>query len=102
VVNSYPCPECMAGPGQACRTAYQRPKPEPHAARAAVAHSRGWADADEPARCFKCQGPLPGVYFDATPRRCPRCSRIGPPSGRATADNPGPDGSYDVPLWEES
>jgi len=100
VVNSYPCPVCPAGPGYACRTERGNPKPEPHATRAAVAHSRGWAFADAPARCFKCHGPLPGTNPDS-PQRCPKCIRRedGPPPVHATEDAPGPDGSFDVPLW---
>lgn len=101
IVNSYPCPVCPAGPGQACITEYGNPKQEPHAGRAARAHGRGWAAADQPARCFTCNGPLPNGP-DTGPRRCPKCvRRDAPRAPHATADNPGPDGSYDVPLWGE-
>jgi hypothetical protein len=102
VVNSYPCPVCPAGPGYACRTERGNPKPEPHAARAARAHARGWAHADEPGRCFQCHGPLPGQN-PATPQRCAKCIRaeFGARPTHATKDNPGPDGSYDVTLWGE-
>lgn len=100
VVNSYPCPICDAGPGQGCRTP-NRPKPEPHAERSREAHARGWAAADEPARCVRCNGPLTGRW--PQPGRCERCRlrEDGPRPTHATADNPGPDGSYDVPIWED-
>lgn len=100
VVNSYPCPICGAGPGRGCRTP-NRPKPEPHAARAALAHDRGWAGAEDPPRCVRCNGPLEGE--NPSPGRCRRCRlrEDGPAATHATADNPGPDGSYDVPIWEE-
>jgi hypothetical protein len=98
VVNSYPCPACGAGPGHGCRTP-DRPKPEPHAERARLAHYRGWASSDEPARCFRCNRPLPGE--DPAPGRCARCIREDGPRLHATADDPGPDGSYDVPLFGE-
>lgn len=102
VVNSYPCPECGAGPGRRCRTAYVgHPKNEPHAARGRLAHDRGWSSADEPARCVRCNGLLPGE--DPAPGRCRRCQRLedSPRTTHATADNPAPDGSYDVPIWED-
>ena len=100
VVNSYPCEECHVPPGRACITMTGNPKPEPHAARTAAAHARGWAFADAPARCVDCNGPLPGDNPDS-PQRCRKCARIaaGPPPVHATREHPGPDGSYDVPLW---
>ena len=100
VVTSYPCTECNAAPGRACLTISGVPKPEPHAARSRAARDRGWAFADAPARCVKCNGPLPGDNPDS-PQRCVRCARRedGPPPVHNTPDNPGPDGSYDVPLW---
>lgn len=98
VVNSYPCPTCPAGPGQACVSESGHAKPEPHAARSARAAARGWAHADEPARCVRCHGPLPADV--RAPARCLRCTlrEDGPAPMHATEDNPGPDGSYDVPL----
>jgi len=103
VVNSYPCPECGSGPGFGCRTYSNHPKPEPHAERGRLAHERGWAAADEPARCVRCNGPLEGQ--DPAPGRCRRCLHADNANRRghwhATPDNPGPDGSYDVPIWED-
>lgn len=99
VVNSYPCEECHASPGRACITIGGNARTEPHAARSAAAHDRGWAFADSPARCVRCHGKLPGLNPDF-PQRCPRCVRLETPrTDHATADNPGPDGSYDVPLF---
>lgn len=99
VVNSYPCPECHVPPGRACLTVHNRPKPEPHADRARAAAARGWAYAEAAARCYRCHAPLPGDNPD--PGRCARCRKEmeGPPITHATADHPGPDGSYDVPLF---
>jgi len=96
VVNSYPCPDCRAKPGQTCVTRWNRPT-EPHAARSLEAAKRGWAMADAPARCYRCHRPLAGE--NPRPGLCPRCYRAEyPPTTHATKDNPGPDGSYDVPL----
>ena len=100
VVNSYPCPVCLVPPGRGCRTESGRPKVEPHADRARVAARRGWAFADAPARCYRCHRPLEGT--NPPPGRCPRCRREDDRARKtthATADNPGPDGSYDVPLF---
>lgn len=99
VVNSYPCPECHAVPGRACLTVRGVPKPEPHADRAREAAARGWAFADAPARCYRCHRLLAGR--DPAPGRCDRCRRLedGRRPTHATQDNPGPDGSYDVPLF---
>ena len=101
VVNSYPCKRCGAAPGRACRTDFNHAKPEPHADRSDAAAARGWAYADAPARCRRCHGPLPGD--DPEPGRCARCIRQedGPLPTHATKDNPGPDGSYDAPIWED-
>lgn len=99
VVTSYPCPVCGAGPGHGCRSPAHS-KGEPHAERGRLAHMRGWASAEEPARCVRCNRPLPGE--DPAPGRCRRCIRLeDAPRLTATADNPGPDGSYDVPLFGE-
>lgn len=73
VVNSYPCPECHVSPGRACVTVTGHAKPEPHAERSGAAHHRGWAFADAPARCVRCNGPLPGERPDAG-QLCPRCT----------------------------
>lgn len=99
VVNSYPCPECHAAPGRACVTVRNVPKPEPHADRSRAAAARGWAYADAPARCYRCHRPLEGQ--NPPPGRCARCIRQedGPKKTHATRDDPGPDGSYDVPLF---
>jgi hypothetical protein len=100
VVNSYPCPECHAAPGRACVTVRNVPKPEPHADRSREARARGWAFADAPARCYRCQRPLAGL--NPLAGLCGRCKHDDErPNTHATKDNPGPDGSYDVPLFEE-
>lgn len=101
VVNSYPCHKCGVPPGRSCRTDMGHVKPEPHAERSQTAAARGWAFADAPARCYRCHRPLPGA--DPPPGRCARCRRLedGKPPTHATKDNPGPDGSYDVPIWGE-
>lgn len=100
VVNSYPCPSCGAPPGKACVTGNDRTKYEPHNARSQRAAVRGWAFADAPARCIRCHGRLqPGTE---APARCIRCAlrEDGPAPTHATKDKPGPDGSYDVPLFD--
>jgi hypothetical protein len=99
VINSYPCAICGAPPGRHCVTDTGRNKGEPHADRARHAALRGWAMAEDTARCYRCHGPLPE---DArAPARCARCilREDGARPLRATADHPGPDGSYDVPLF---
>lgn len=98
VVNSYPCRVCSAPAGRACKTERGRAT-EPHAERARAAAIRGWAFADAPARCYRCHRPLPGE--DPTPGRCERCRKRedGPLPTHATRDHPGPDGSYDAPLF---
>jgi len=101
VVNSYPCTRCGSPPGMTCVTDVGATKREPHAERTRTAHDRGWAFAEAEPRCVTCHGPLPDVHNEP-PTRCPRCARIAnPPGERATVDNPGPDGSYDVGLWDE-
>lgn len=99
VVNSYPCVKCGVPPGRSCRSDLGHVKTEPHADRSASAAARGWAFADAPARCVKCHGKLPGENPD--PGRCPRCvlREDGPLPTHATRDHPGPDGSWDVPLF---
>lgn len=101
VLNSYACHTCGAAPGRHCVTDYGHPKAEPHADRTRQAAARGWAFADAPARCYRCHRPLPGE--DPPAGRCDRCRRLedGPKKTHATADHPGPDGSYDVPLFGE-
>ena len=101
VVNSYPCPECQTPPGRACVTIRNRPKAEPHAGRSAEAAKRGWAFADAPARCYRCHRPLEGQA--PRPGLCTRCRKQDERNRplHATKDNPGPDGSYDVPLFGE-
>jgi hypothetical protein len=100
VLTTYRCHECGARVGHGCRTGAGRPT-EPHADRARQAAARGWAAADCPPRCYRCLRPLPGP--SPAPGRCARCVRRedGPPPTHATKDHPGPDGSYDVPIWED-
>jgi hypothetical protein len=102
VVTSYACHICGAPPGRHCVSETGHPKGEPHADRARLAAARGWAFADAPARCYRCHRPLPGENPD--PGRCARCRRQEDgPNWRvhATRDHPGPDGSYDVPIFGE-
>ena len=108
VVNSYTCPTCGAGAGYGCRTTGNRPAGPTgqHAARAQQARDRGWAAADEPPNCAVCHRPLPEDVHTPTPAVCVRCTRRKEGQRRqigahATRDAPGPDGSYDVPLWED-
>lgn len=100
VVNSYPCLKCGVPPGRSCRTDMGRPT-DCHAERSQSAAARGWAFADAPARCVRCHRPLAGD--NPEPGMCARCLRDarGKAPSHATADNPGPDGSYDVPLFGE-
>jgi hypothetical protein len=99
VVNSYPCPTCGAPDGLACRTTSNARAAQPHAERSARAAVRGWAFADKPALCVRCHGALP-LGNEDWPKRCARCvlREDGPAPTHATAEHPGPDGSYDVPL----
>ncbi len=105
VVNSYPCPECHVPPGRACVTVRNHPKPEPHAARSLEAAKRGWAFADADARCYRCHRPLDRrtAEIPPDPGLCIRCRKQDERARplHATKDRPGPDGSYDVPLFGE-
>jgi hypothetical protein len=48
VVESYPCTDCGAGPGDRCHTSGRWPSPkwEPHACRSRLASANGWDYAD--------------------------------------------------------
>lgn len=101
VVNSYPCTKCGVPPGRSCRTDMGHISGTPHAERSQIAAARGWAFADASPRCARCHKALPGD--NPAPGLCPKCARAvnGPTPTHATAEHPGPDGSYDVPLFGE-
>lgn len=48
IVHAYPCPTCLAAPGEPCSTTCGHPKHEPHAARSRLASADGWHNPDDP------------------------------------------------------
>jgi hypothetical protein len=63
VMESFPCKECNAAPGEPCYTKSGNQKTECHAVR--------WADAE---RCHKCGERLPADYDPG--ELCDRCKLI--------------------------